>query len=295
MNLTEHIMTRNDCYKAGRTIQPKGIMVHSPGVAQPDVSVFLRLWNKPDVDRCVHAFVHQDGVTMTLPWNWRGWHAGTPPEGGISANNTHIGFEILEPAGHTYRNGSEMVGYNVEKNAPYFAKVYHNAVELCALLCRKYHLNPLTDIVDHREGHQRRIASNHADVSHWFPKHGKSMDTLRADVKALLDGKEEGEDMTQAQFNTMFAAAMAEYNKQLAARPASPWAAQVWKKAAAAGVLDGTQPQAPLSREQAALVLDRLHLLPDGAPDGEDLTALEPGDPELAVSPQDGTQDSPAE
>lgn len=30
------------------------------------------------------------------------------------------------------------------------------------------------------------IASNHADVMHWFPKHGKSMDTFRVDVKSGL-------------------------------------------------------------------------------------------------------------
>ena len=29
------------------------------------------------------------------------------------------------------------------------------------------------------------IASNHSDPSNWFPKHGKSMDTFRADVKTL--------------------------------------------------------------------------------------------------------------
>ena len=47
MQLTEHILTRNDCYKAGRTIVPKGIMVHSTGTAQPDVNVWLRLWDRP--------------------------------------------------------------------------------------------------------------------------------------------------------------------------------------------------------------------------------------------------------
>ena len=30
------------------------------------------------------------------------------------------------------------------------------------------------------------IASNHADVDHWFPKHGKSMDAFRAEVRAAL-------------------------------------------------------------------------------------------------------------
>lgn len=31
-----------------------------------------------------------------------------------------------------------------------------------------------------------RIASNHGDPKNWFPKHGKGMDTFRADVKKLL-------------------------------------------------------------------------------------------------------------
>ena len=106
MEIREHILTNNDCYKAGRTIVPKGIMVHSTGVAQPDVAVFLRQWDRPGVEACAHAFVHQGGVVETLPWNWRGWHAGSPPGGGTSANNTHISFEILEPAGHTYRGGT---------------------------------------------------------------------------------------------------------------------------------------------------------------------------------------------
>ena len=35
------------------------------------------------------------------------------------------------------------------------------------------------------------IASNHADVMHWFPKFGKSMDTFRAAVKEKLSEKEE--------------------------------------------------------------------------------------------------------
>ena len=34
------------------------------------------------------------------------------------------------------------------------------------------------------------IASNHADVMHWFPKFGKSTDTFRTDVKAGLAAAE---------------------------------------------------------------------------------------------------------
>ena len=42
------------------------------------------------------------------------------------------------------------------------------------------------DIIGHYEGYQKGIASNHGDPRNWFPRHGKSMDTFRADVKKLL-------------------------------------------------------------------------------------------------------------
>ena len=75
----------------------------------------------------------------------------------------------------------------------YFNQVYREAVELCAMLCKEYDLTE-ADIICHSEGYKQGIASNHGDVMHWFPKHGKSMDTFRADVKAFLDGKEETTD-----------------------------------------------------------------------------------------------------
>ena len=33
----------------------------------------------------------------------------------------------------------------------------------------------------------RGTASNHGDPKNWFPRHGKSMDTFRAEVKKLMD------------------------------------------------------------------------------------------------------------
>ncbi|MBX6377125.1 MAG: N-acetylmuramoyl-L-alanine amidase [Clostridia bacterium] len=43
--------------------------------------------------------------------------------------------------------------------------------------------------------------------------------------------------------------------------PADPWAAGAWAKAVALGVLDGTRPRDPLTRQELAVVLDRLGLL----------------------------------
>lgn len=189
MNLHKLILTNNACYKAGRTITPKGIMVHSTGANNPNLKRYVgpddgllgknqynNHWNqdKPDGRQvCVHGFIGKlaDGTIatyQTLPWNYRGWHAGG------SANDTHIGFEICED-GLT--------------DASYFNAVYKEAVELCVYLCNLYNLTE-KDVICHSEGYKQGVASNHGDVMHWFPKHGKSMDTFRAAVKVGLAATE---------------------------------------------------------------------------------------------------------
>src|SRR5690625_8019595 len=63
--------------------------------------------------------------------------------------------------------------------------VYKEAVELAAYLCKQYKLT-VKNIIGHYAGYQKQIASNHGDPRHWFSKHGKSMDTFRADRKREL-------------------------------------------------------------------------------------------------------------
>lgn len=190
MNLHKLILTENACYKAGRKITVKGIMVHSTGANNPNLKRYVgpddgllgenqygNHWNTYHPggrEVCVHGFIGKlkDGTIatyQTLPWDHRGWHAGG------SANNTHIGFEICEDG---------------LADGTYFGKVYQEAVELCAYLCKMYGLTE-KNIICHSEGYKQGIASNHGDVMHWFPKHGKSMDTFRAEVKALLNSTDE--------------------------------------------------------------------------------------------------------
>jgi len=184
MKIIKKFMTKNDCYQANRKITPRGIMVHSTATPGVMAGAWFEQWNKSyragETARqvCVHAFLDDRDIYQYLPWNHRGWHAGG------TANNTHIGFELCEPAGHTYK-GAEMIGYDVDRNEAYFRRVYARAVRLCAYLCRLYNLTA-KDIITHCEGHCLGIASNHADVMHWFPKHGESMDGFRLAVAALL-------------------------------------------------------------------------------------------------------------
>lgn len=199
MKLRKLLLTNNACYKAGKTITPKGIMVHSTGANNPWLKRYVgpedgllgknqynNHWNqnKPGGRQvCVHAFIGKlaDGsiaTYQTLPWNHRGWHAGG------DANNTHIGFEICED-GLT--------------DTSYFSAVYKEAVELCVHLCKLYELSE-KDIICHSEGYKQGIASNHADVMHWFPKHGKTMDTFRADVKKLLSEEEKSAEPVKKKY-----------------------------------------------------------------------------------------------
>ena len=199
MNLHRLILTENDCYKAERTIVPRGVMVHSTGANNPNLRRYVgpddgllganpngNHWNRSGIDACVHAFIGKlsDGsiaTYQTLPWEHRGWHAGKGTTG-KSANNTHISFEICE-------DGLD--------DRDYFQAVYREAVELTAHLCGLYGLDPLADgvVICHSEGYRRGIASGHADVEHWFPRFGRSMDDFRADVAAELNEESEEDNM----------------------------------------------------------------------------------------------------
>lgn len=185
MNLKQQLLTNNDCYKAGKKITVKGLMIHSTGANNPNLSRYVGPddgllgknpagtdWNHSGIDKCVHGFIGKlkDGniaTYQTLPWDHRGWHAGG------SANDTYIGVEICE---------------DDLKDPKYFAAVYKEAVEFFTYLCKKFKLTE-KNVITHCEGHDKGIASNHGDVMHWFPKHGKSMDTFRSDIKKGLSVK----------------------------------------------------------------------------------------------------------
>ena len=193
---------------------------------------------------CVHAMIGKaaDGtiaVYQTLPWNMRGWHCGR------SGNDTHIAFEICE-------DGLTDEGY--------FQATYQAAVELTAYLCKLYQLDPQADgvVLCHSEGYARGIASNHADVMHWWGRYGVSMDDFRRDVAAALDGGER--DLTEQEVRSIvreeLAAAQAERDKL----PPSDWAKDGLEQAKAAGITDGSRPQSWATRQEVALMVQKRFL-----------------------------------
>lgn len=274
MRLRKQLLTRNQCYIVGNIIKPKGVMVHSTGANNPKVSRYVPgdteigqsgspRWNTyhaggrdigphafvadPETGscktcgggcKCVHAFVGRFadggvGTVQTLPWNRRGWHCANGRVG--SANNTHIGFEICEDG---------------LSDPEYFRSVYQEAAELTAYLCKEYGLDPLADgvVICHQEGYRRGVASNHGDVLHWFPRHGKTMDDFRADVARIMKGEE---NVTYEQWKEY----MERYEKERAVLPASRWANSIITQAVEMGLTDGTRPQAYATRQEVVAMV----------------------------------------
>lgn len=147
VKIKKQYLTKNNCYKAGRKINVKGLMLHSTGANNPKLSRYIspndgnlgtpssNHWNQPTPGGrqvCVHGFIGKDKngnvrTYQTLPWNHRGWHCGG------SANDTHIGIEICEDG---------------LKDSTYFNAVYKEAVELFAYLCKEFNLTE-KDIITH--------------------------------------------------------------------------------------------------------------------------------------------------
>ncbi len=272
MRLIQQFLARNACYVTGKAFKPIGVIVHSTGANNPNTSRYVpgngviglntkgTHWNVyhpsgRDIGKhtyvnrdgdytcdrcggrqvCVHAFIGKladgsVGTVQTLPWAMRAWHAGKS-----KGNNQYIGFEICE-------DGLD--------DPAYFAAVYREAVELTAYLCRLNGWDPTKPgvVICHAEGYRRGVASNHGDVLHWFPRHGKTMDDFRADVARELEG---GEDMTQGQFDSM----MEDWLQRQGEKPVSGWAEKLLAEAKARGITDGTRPQAFATRQEVALMV----------------------------------------
>lgn len=189
MEIIEAYATRNKCYQIGTPLKPRGIMLHSIGCPQPNASVMAQNYNqyRPNGQSvCVHAFVQRDGkVYQTLPWTVQAWHCGG------SANGTHIGIEMTEPASIVYTgHGAEWRDLDPTATETHIRGTYAAAVPLFAQLCAQFGLDPLADgvIISHAEGRMRGVASSHADPAHLWNAFGLTMDMFRRDVYNAMHG-----------------------------------------------------------------------------------------------------------
>lgn len=134
--------------------------------------------------------------------------------------------------------------------------VYYNGVNVPTILC-------------HKDSCTLGLGSNHADVLHWFPKFGKTMDDVRNDVANLMNGtneditfddEDDDDDMTQEKFNEM----CDNYWKMKAAEAPSSWSQKEREWCEKVGLIEGGDGgnkmyKKYLNREEMAALLYRFH------------------------------------
>ena len=256
--------TSNGAYRSGRVISPAGCVNHSVGCAQPSADVFWKIMNKPDAGWGVNAILGdfhkgEGKIILALNWNGRPWGCGSGRKG--SWNNTKVQWEICEPAGHTYAGG-QMIGYDVSKNQGYFDRMWKMVVAWNVYVIKMFGY-PVSELNDHAESFKAGYGSNHGDVGHWWPKHGKSMDDLRREVQSILDSEKEDDDMDVSRFKELWS----EMRKDLQDNDCGAWSQAAREWALSTGLIAGNgttkdgQPncmwQDMMTREQMVQVLYR--------------------------------------
>lgn len=205
------MQTQSTCYKGTNEMTIRGVLWHSTGANNPTLKRYVQPsdkkpsadtyskaeWlkvlgtntNKNDMNHInrkmgMNAWIGKlangsVAAIQTMPWKFKPWGCGSGSKG--SCNDGWIQFEICED------------GLTDKK---YFNAVYKEACELTAYLCKMFNINPngtvihkgvkVPTIICHQDSYQLGLGGNHSDIYNWFPKHGKDMKTVRADVAALL-------------------------------------------------------------------------------------------------------------
>ena len=223
------MQTNNMCYKNTKEMNILGVLIHSTGANNTALKRYVQPidasnnkehadntytnaklievigknsynndWNHTDREAGLNCWIGKlaDGsvaTVQTMPWNYRPWGCGSGSKG--SCNNGWIQFEICEDA---------------LTDKTYFEAIYKEACEITAYLCKKFNLDPkgtvtvnnvkVPVILCHKDSNTLGMGSNHGDVLHWFPKHGKDMDDFRNDVANLLKPAETKPATTKSKF-----------------------------------------------------------------------------------------------
>ncbi len=200
------MMTQSTCYKGTKKMEVKGVLWHDTGANNPNLKRYvqpddktsnrdelLKLlgknayandWNHIERQAGLNCWVGKlaDGTVttvQTMPWDYRPWGCGSGSKG--SCNSGWIQFEICEDG---------------KTDKAYFEAAYKEACEITAYLCKMFNIDPhgkvrvngvdIPTILCHQDSYKLGFGGNHSDIYDWFPNFGKSMETARDDVAAIL-------------------------------------------------------------------------------------------------------------
>ena len=231
-------------YRKGREFPINWICLHftanNGDTAQNNADYFAR----EVVKASAHYFVDPNGVVQSVKDSDTAWHCGRERGGSYyndCRNANSIGIEMCS----VIRNGVYVIPEATMKRA----------AKLTRELMAKYHV-PISRVCRHYDVTRKECPEPWVrDESLWR----KFKARLTAPVEP--EPKKEETTLTYEQFKAF----LQRYEKENEGRNASAWASDAWKALTDAGITDGSAPQAPLTREQLAVMLQRLGLIGKGA------------------------------
>ena len=206
------MQTQSTCYKGTKKMTVKGVLWHSTAANNPTLKRYIQPSDKKPAEDTyskakwltvlgkntynndmnhierkmgMNAWIGKlaNGTVtsvQSMPWDYRPWGCASGKNG--SCNSGWIQFEICE---------------DDLKDKTYFDKIYKEACELTAYLCKMYNLDPkgtqkignvkVPVILCHQDSYKLGLGNNHADIYHWFKKYGKDMEDVRNDVAKLMN------------------------------------------------------------------------------------------------------------
>lgn len=188
-----------------------------------------------------HYFVDENEVVQSVRDTDAAWHCGGSIESdhhplrGICTNRNSLGVEMC----------SDIVGGKYVITA----QTVDLTVQLVRQLMAKYRI-PIARVVRHYDVTGKDC-----------PEPWVRDESLWRKFKARLTVKDPIEEEIKAMTDKEFAQYMDRYLAAKANQQPHPYAAEAWSKAKAAGIVDGSKPQCPLTREQLAVILQRLGLI----------------------------------
>lgn len=222
-NLVDKSMYR---YKSPYESTKDGICVHNtamPSPASNEVSYMRRNTNEISF----HVAVDEKEIVVGIPFDRNAWASGD----GHGPGNMHkIHIEICR---------------STNENEELFKKAEQNAAEYIAVLLKSYNWG-IDRVFKHQDFDGKYCPHKTLD---WGWKRFLKM------IESYMTKKEEEDEVfTYEQFKEY----MGKYNAELENKKVSDWAKDSWDTCVEAKLLDGTKPQSPLTRQEFAIVLDRI-------------------------------------
>lgn len=200
---------------------PDRIVVHNTANDAPAQNEISYMINRPE-EVSFHFAVDDKEAVQGLPLNRNAWASGD----GLGAGNMQgIHVEICYSL-----SGGER-----------FQKAEENAARLIASLLKE-------------RGWDMSRVTKHQDYDGKYCPH-RTLDLGWERFLRMVDKFMEGGDSMDYD---AFKKYMERYERELAQKGTSGWAGEAWQRAVDMGLLDGSSPRSPLTREQAAVLLSKV-------------------------------------